>query len=263
MSSRPARWTAFAAGTAALLVAVTGGAAQAATTPTRPSAATANVRCPLPAFGPGGGYRPKIEPAAFSPNISNPLFPLRVGRTMVYRGTKDGKAALDIFTVTSRTEVVGGVVARVVEDRLYLDNVLAERTSDYYAQDLCGNVWYFGEDTATLDARGHVVSTSGSFRAGLRGAQPGVFMPAHLEVGRHFRQEWAPGEAEDQFSVTSLDASVTVPYGSFRHTVATHEKTALEPGVLDEKQYVAGIGEVRELAVRGSLERLELVEIIQ
>jgi hypothetical protein len=39
-----------------------------------------------------------------------------------------------------------------VEDRLYLDNVLEERTSDYYAQDR-GNVWYC-EDTAELDTHG-------------------------------------------------------------------------------------------------------------
>jgi hypothetical protein len=150
----------------------------------------------------------------------------------------------------------------VVEDRLYLDNVLEERTSDYYSQDRCGNVWYFGEDTATLDARGHVVSTDGSFLAGVDGAQPGVFMQAHPQLGRRFRQEWSPGQAEDTFKVIDRSAPITVPYGSFTHALRTEETTALEPEVVDNKYYVAGIGEVFEGSVKGPKEVLRLVEII-
>lgn len=220
------------------------------------------TRCPLPVFGPGVDYHPKFDPAGFSPNVTNPFFPLKVGRTLVYTGVKDGKAALNLVLTTSRTRVIDHVTTRVVEDRLYLDNVLEERTSDYYAQDACGNVWYFGEDTATLDARGHVVSTHGSFHAGVAGAEPGVFMQSHLTIGRQFRQEWAQGQAEDTFKVISLDSRVTVPAGSFRHAIRTSEMTALEPTVLDNKYYVAGIGEVVETAVRGPLERLLLVEVI-
>jgi len=219
-------------------------------------------RCPLPTFGPGASYHPKFDPKGFSPYVTNRLFPLKVGRILVYTGVKDGKAALNLVLTTSRTRVIDHVTTRVVEDRLYLHNVLEERTSDYYAQDACGNVWYFGEDTATLDAHGHVISTEGSFHAGVAGAQPGVFMQAHPTLGRQFRQEWFQGHAEDVFKVIGLDSSVTVPAGSFHHALRTSEHTALEPGVLDNKFYVRGIGEVVETAVRGPAERLELVEII-
>ena len=223
---------------------------------------TAASSCPLPVFGPGRDYKPVIDPASFSANVDNPLFPLTPGTTLVYTGTKDGKQALDLTTTTLRTAVIGGVKTRVVEDRLYLNNVLEERTSDYYAQDRCGNVWYFGEDTATLDEHGNVVSTEGSFHAGVDGAQPGVFMEAHPTVGRRFRQEWYAGHAEDMFAVVSLSSPVTVPAGSFPHALRTKESTALEPDVLDNKYYVEGIGEVKEVAVKGPLERLELVEVI-
>src|SRR5207344_2459517 len=118
-----------------------------------------------------------------------------------------------LVLTTTRTKVIDGVTTRVVEDRLYLDNVLEERTSDYYAQDRCGNVWYFGEDTAVLDAHGHVIDTEGSFHAGVDGAQPGVFMQAHPQIGRRFRQEWYPGQAEDTFAVIGRNQSVTVPFG--------------------------------------------------
>ena len=184
------------------------------------------------------------------------------GKTLVYSGTKDGEKALDLVATTRRTKLVAGVRTRVVEDRLYLDNVLAERTSDYYAQDRCGNVWYFGEDTAELDRRGKVISTEGTWHAGVDGAQPGVFMQAHPQVGRRFRQEWYQGQAEDVFKVLDRSAAVTVPYGSFRHALRTQETSALEPNVLDNKYYVKGIGEVAELSVKGPREALKLVEII-
>jgi hypothetical protein len=228
-----------------------------------PSAATAGASCPLPRFGPGRDYHPHIDPANFDADVINRYFPLTPGRTLIYTGTKDGRQALDLFTATSRTRLVGGVRTRVVEDRLYLDNVLQERTSDYYAQDRCGNVWYFGEDTAELDRHGRVVSTEGSWHAGVDGAQPGVIMPAHPQPGRRFRQEWYQGHAEDVFKVLSRSAAITVPYGSFHHALRTEETTALEPDVVDNKYYVKGVGEVAELSARGPTERLKLVEVIR
>jgi hypothetical protein len=227
-----------------------------------PSSAAAGSSCPLPRFGPGPSYHPRIDPADFSPHVTNELFPLTPGKILVYTGIKDGKKALDLFVATHRTRVIDGVRTRVVQDRGYLNNVLEERTSDYYAQDRCGNVWYFGEDTATLDRHGKVVDTEGTWHAGVDGAQPGVFMQAHPQLGRKFRQEWYQGHAEDVFKVIDRSAAVTVPYGSFRHALRTEETTALEPAVVDNKYYLKGIGEVAELAVRGPREEFKLVEII-
>ena len=227
-----------------------------------PATAAATGSCRLPRFGPGRSYQPHIRPSDFSPRVDNPWFPLTPGRTLVYTGTKDGKKALDLFAATSRTRMIDGVRTRVVEDRLYLDNLLEERTSDYYAQDRCGNVWYFGEDTATLDRHGRVVDTEGTWHAGVDGAQPGVFMQAQPQLGRRFRQEWYRGHAEDVFKVIDRSAPVAVPYGSFRHALRTAEWTALEPDVLDNKYYVRGVGEVAEVSVKGPREVLRLVEII-
>src|SRR5439155_17763751 len=128
--------------------------------------------------------------AQFGPEVDNEWCPLRAGTTYVYAGTKDGEAAIDVFAVSKSTLVVEGVRTRVVHDRLYLNGILHERTSDYYAQDRCGNVWYFGEDTAEVDRHGQVVSREGSWRAGIHGAQPGIYMQAKPELGRPFRQEW-------------------------------------------------------------------------
>jgi hypothetical protein len=218
--------------------------------------------CQLPKFGPGAAYHPHIVASTFGPNVTNPWFPLKPGTTQLYAGVKDGRSAVDVVTVSRHTRVVDRVRTRIVEDRLFLAGRLSERTSDYYAQDSCGNVWYFGENTAELDAHGRVTDTSGSFLAGVDSAQPGVFMQARPELGRKFRQEWYRGQAEDVFSVSALSTRVTVPAGSFRHALRTRETTALEPGVVDRKYYVRGIGEVVEAAVKGPQEKLVLIDVI-
>ena len=46
-------------------------------------------------------YEPSLDPANFSTTIDNPYFPLPVGRTLVYRGVKDGQTQEDRVTVTN------------------------------------------------------------------------------------------------------------------------------------------------------------------
>ena len=48
-------------------------------------------------------------------------------------------------------------------------------------------------------------------------------------------------------------------YVSSRHAVETKEWTPLEPGIVDHKWYVRGVGDVKEKTVKGGLERLQLV----
>ena len=199
------------------------------------------------------------NPSNFSARVDNPWFPLQPGTVYVYRGVKDGKPARDVLTVTHRTRKIDGVPCVVVADRLYLRGRLEERTTDWYSQDRKGNVWYFGESTAELDAQGHVKSTEGTWQAGRDGAVAGIYMPAHPTVGRSGRQEFYRGHAEDHFQVLGLHASVGVPYVTSHDALLTKEWTPLEPGVLDHKFYVRGIGTVLEQTVKGGNERLELV----
>ena len=203
---------------------------------------------------------PAMSPG-FSARVDNPWFPLKPGTTLVYRGTKDGKAARDVVTVTHQTKMIDGVPCVVIKDRLYLNGRLAERTTDWYTQDSKGNVWYYGEKTAELDRQGHVTSTEGTWQAGVDGAKPGIYMPAHPRVGQTFRQEYYKGHAEDHFKVLDLHASVTSPYRSSENALLTKEWTPLEPGVIDHKSYIRGIGTVLEETVKGGTERLELVDV--
>jgi hypothetical protein len=197
----------------------------------------------------------------FTARVDNPWFPLRPGTVSVYTGMKDGRRARDVVTVTHRVAKIDGAPCVVVKDRLYLNGKLEERTTDWYSQDSRGNVWYFGESTAELDAHGRVTSTEGTWRAGRDGAQPGIYMPARPVPGRTGRQEFFKGHAEDHFEVLSLHASVRVPYTSSSNALLTKEWTPLEPAVLDHKLYVRGIGTVLEQTVKGGDERLELVSV--
>ena len=124
-----------------------------------------------------------------------------------------------------------------------------------------GNVWYFGEDTAELNDQGKVTSTEGTWQAGRDGAKPGIYMPSAPKVGDSGRQEYYKGHAEDHFEVLSLRAMVKVPFVSSKRALLTKEWTPLEPNVIDHKYYVRGIGTVREQAVKGGQERMELISM--
>jgi hypothetical protein len=189
-----------------------------------------------------------VLPNHFAAEVDNPWFPLEPGTTYVYRGRKDGKPSREVLEVTNLTKTILGVRATVLHDNLYLAGKLAERTTDWYAQDADGNVWYLGEATAELDRQGHVTSREGSWQAGMDGAEAGIYMPARPKVGESFSQEFYKGHAEDHFKVVSLHAGVRAPYASSKAALQTREWTPLEPGKIDFKYYVRGVGTVKEQA---------------
>lgn len=208
--------------------------------------------CAAAALTGGAGATAAVHGSGFTARVDNAWFPLAPGTHYVYTGIKDGKPSRDVVTVTNRTRTLDGAPCVAVEDRLYLRGQLEERTTDWYSQDAKGNVWYFGERTAELDPQGRVTSTSGSWTAGVHGAQPGIYMPAHPRVGQSGRQEYLKGQAEDHFKVIGVLGT---------NAVLTEEWTPLEPGVLDHKLYVRGVGTVVEQTERGGDERNELVSV--
>jgi hypothetical protein len=184
-----------------------------------------------------------LDPDDFTPEITNPWFPLKPGTRWTFRETtEDGEVVQVVVTVTSVThKIANGIVARVVRDTVTLDNQIIEDTLDWYAQDQDGTVWYLGENTAEFEA-GNIATREGSFEAGVDGAQAGVIMPASPEVGMAYRQEYYQGEAEDNGEVLALDESAEVPAGSYGDLVKIADTTPLEPDVLEHKYYARGVG---------------------
>ena len=205
-------------------------------------------------------YAPVLDPANFVAVIDNPYLPFPVGRTWVYTGTKDGQTQTDTVTVTADAKVILGITATVVSDVATHDATVLERTFDWYAQDQQGNVWYLGEDTTAFLANGKT-DTSGSWEAGVHGAQPGIVMEAHPQIPDAYRQEYLVGQAEDTAWVVQLGGTITVPYGKLRDTLTTLEATRLEPGLYDQKVYARGVGLVLEQALTGPTENAQLVSI--
>ncbi len=199
----------------------------------------------------------KINPKDFtnSTDINNPYLPWVPGTTFVYAGAP-GSGTKDTEVVTEKTKKLDGVNCVAVDDTVTVNGNITEHTLDYYAQDNKGNVWYFGEDSQEIQ-NGKVVSTEGSWRAGVKGAAPGIIMEADPKVGDSYDQENAPGVAQDHAEVISLKGQATVPYGHFNHLLVTDETTVLEPGADEHKYYAAGIGQVygKDL-VTGEEERL-------
>lgn len=95
----------------------------------------------------------------------------------------------------------------------------------------------------------------------MKGAKPGIVMEANPKIGDSYRQEYYRGEAEDMAEILSLDEFVTVTYGSFNNCLKTKEYTLLEPGVVENKYYASGVGNIPTVTVKGGSERSEPVNI--
>jgi hypothetical protein len=225
-------------------------AAAVVTTLTATSSADQSARSTAPAF----------DPARFTHPVDNPYFPLTPGLLTRLHGSDGDERFVEKVRVTHRTVMIAGVRAVVVRDVVRRpDGTLAEATDDWYADDDQGNVWYLGEDTATYDRHGHVESREGSWTAGVDGAEPGIVMPHDPQPSTATRLEHAKGVAEDQAWVVQRLGQVRTRGGRFIDVVRTLEWSRLEPRVVSQKFYAAGLGIIDERDIASGHEHFWLV----
>ncbi len=211
-------------------------------------------------------YDPQIDPAMFVDPADigrsvapNPYFPLVRGRTWVLKGGTE--TITD--TVTDEIKVILGVSCATILDVVEDDGEVIEVTSDWYAQDIYGNVWYFGEISQEFED-GELVSIDGSWKSGRDGDKAGIIMKAFPEVGDLYRQEFSLGNAEDMGEVLSLTGSEAVPAPGAScngDCLVTKDFTPIEPDTFEHKYYASGIGIILEVDLETG-ERVELVEIV-
>lgn len=182
-------------------------------------------------------YDPAIDPTRFVEEVTNPLFPLPPGGRWVYEG---GGETIEVI-VTGEQRTILGISATVVHDTASIDGEVVEDTLDFYAQDVEGNVWYLGEETAELE-NGSVVSTEGSWVAGIDDAKPGILIPAAPVIGAPYRQEYLACEAEDFGEVVALDQSIVVDGTTYTNCLQTKDTTPLEPDLQEHKFYCPDVG---------------------
>jgi hypothetical protein len=210
-----------------------------------------------------GRYDPDFDPAHFDDDFTaltmpNPFQPLAIGNHWEYEGG-DETIVIDVLDQTKEIE---GVTCIVVRDTVYEDGDLVEDTDDWFAQNENGDVHYCGEISKNYEffdgddpELAELVDIEGSWKAGRDGAKPGLLVPKDPEVGDTYRQEWAPGNAEDMATVLST----TYGYGNdpvldqlVPQDLAedlcdddcrvTREFSPLSPGGFERKYYAPGIG---------------------
>jgi hypothetical protein len=230
--------------------------ATSAVTSSSPAIASTSPSKLAPIHGP---YDPVIDPANFVARVDNRYLPFIPGTGFHFEGVRGPTPQTDDVFVTHRAKRILGIECTVVRDVVSEHGSAIERTFDYYAQDRQGNVWYMGE--LSLERQhGRFVKAGDSWESGVDGAKPGIIMPAHPRRGDAYRQEYYPPAALDQARVVGYRGPVKVPYGTFKRTLVTFERSSLEPQT-EKKYYVAGVGEVKERVVKGHHEAFELVSV--
>ena len=209
-----------------------------------------------------------VNPERISAETANPYFPLVRGYKWVYKTYDEDDEAKEIIEtntdeVLMETKEIMGVKCFIVHDIVYDGNnidpdKIKEDTYDYYAQDVDGNVWYFGEFSLSFEE--DLPSMEGSWIFGMDDAKPGIVMfanplPEWVEVGTVYRQEFLLGDAEDWAQLEDLEAEVSNSLSTIgncevgtSHCRGTAEGTPLEPDVIEHKYYKPGIGTVLETA---------------
>ena len=211
----------------------------------------------LAGTGPGDHALPAGDFA--NPTAPNSWFPLGIGNRWEYVG---GDESI-VVEVLDETKLIEGVTCIVVNDRVEQEGEVVEDTDDWFGQRKDGTVDYCGEISKNFELfpgdaplLPELVDVDGSWKAGRDGALAGTLFPGTPTVGQVYRQEWAPGDAEDAARVLStsyafgadagLDALVPQALAELLcaagDCVVTAEFTPLEPDGLERKYYAAGIG---------------------
>jgi hypothetical protein len=203
---------------------------------------------------------PSPDPADFTRRVDNPWFPLAVGTTWTYRRYTDTELDTVTARVLAASREIDGVRTTAVR---YVLRAPHRRTTvaavRWYAQDLAGNVWWFGQrihgDTPVDPL------ATGSWRAGIDGARAGLLLSARPRIGDGYANGYLRGTIERRSQVMSLNATVALPRGRYRGVVETQDESGLAPTVAMQSFFVRGIGLVAQETVAGGSTQLALLRV--
>ena len=184
-------------------------------------------------------------PFSRSTSVTNPLFPISQLRSAILNGRVDGKVfhtETTLLPVTQIVEWTPGQCVRVLVSQYmaFLDSRLEETALDWYAQADDGSVWYLGESVFDYDEAGLVVTTEGTWHAGIEGPAA-MIMPANPRIGDAHRAENIPGNVFEEVIVTKLNQTYDGPSGPVSGVlvgIETHQD-----GSQSEKVFAPGYGE--------------------
>jgi hypothetical protein len=214
-----------------------------------------------------------FDPVNFnnSTDINNEWMPMVPGTRWVFEGSAVDEEDDDIdrrieFIVTGLAKEIAGIRTVVAWIMAYEDDdKVIEKKIAFYAQDMDGNVWYFGEYQAEYE-NGEFVQAN-PWVHGIENARAGVKMIKEPELGMSsYYQGWGPmAEWSVYGQVDQTGREICVPVDCYRDVLVIAESSLGELDAYQLKYYVRGVGEV-QVGWRGeddSQEDLQLVELVR
>ena len=187
----------------------------------------------------------------FLPSGDNMYNPLKPGLFVRLAGEEDGDYIEIKRTVLNKIKPIlfqgrrgkGKIaLARVVEEREWVNGELVEVSYNYYAQcPRTGNVYDFGEKVELIE-NGRVVSREGTWVAGKKGAKPGLIMPQSFLLGARYCHGMAPDISQDRSEHMEMGLKVVTAAGTFENCVKVVETSPLEPDEESIIIYAPGVG---------------------
>ena len=150
-------------------------------------------------------------------SVTNPLFPISDLHSAILNGHVDGKVfhtETTLLPFQKLIEWTPGQCVRVLTSQYmaFLGGRLQETAIDLYAQDDNGSVWYLGETVSDYAPNGLVLTTEGTWQAGIDGPFA-MIMPSDPQVGDVNRAENIPGNSFEEVHVTKIDQTFNGPSG--------------------------------------------------
>ena len=179
--------------------------------------------------------------------VTNPLFPISDLKSAILNGHVDGKVFHTETTLLPFTKIIEwtpGQCVRVLVSQYmaFLDGSLQETAIDLYAQADDGSVWYLGESVFDYKVNGLVLTTEGTWQAGLDGPFA-MIMPSDPQVGDVNRAENLPGNSFEEVHVTKIDQTFNGPSGPVSGGMVALE--IHQDAAPSDKLFAPGYGEFR------------------
>lgn len=180
-------------------------------------------------------------------SVTNPLFPISDLHSAILNGHVDGKVFHTETTLLPLTRIIEwtpGQCVRVLVSQYmaFLDGNLQETAIDLYAQADDGSVWYLGENVFDYSANGLIITTEGTWQAGIDGPLA-MIMPSDPQVGDAHRAENIPGNSFEEVHISQIDQTFDGPSGPVSGgLVATEIHQDAAPS---DKLFAPGYGEFR------------------
>ncbi len=199
--------------------------------------------------------------------VDNEWFPLVPGTRFVWTGrafSDEGERINRrvVFIVTDLTKVIDGVRVVVGWDRDFNDGSMGESELIFFAQDMNGNVWHFGELVEHWD-EGELDGGRAWFVDSPDGATAGIQMMADPAVGDRYSQGYSPPPWfwDDRARMSEI-VRTCVPVGCFDDAIVIEEFEPRFPGSWQQKYYGRGVGNIR-VGWRGDDEEQEVMVLSQ